>query len=174
MNHFCIGYREVKSTLIVHTQGYRLILFQVQLRQKYYAPQVWPDWGLKPWPQGHGQYFSCPLGTHHWATRDLADKKMSVAVQLIFYGPYSSSVCNRSQYVTAVISLTLKVLNFWKLTSYCRLNPYGRAWGKQCRFVTSPTLHPPSPPTVHQLSWLALLRVNWLHVFFIYSLSAGW
>ena len=26
---------------------------------------------------------------------------------------------------------------------------------------TSPTLHPPSPPTVHQLSsWLALLRVN--------------
>ena len=25
---------------------------------------------------------------------------------------------------------------------------------------TSPTLHPPSPPTVHQLSRLALLRVN--------------
>ena len=25
---------------------------------------------------------------------------------------------------------------------------------------TSPTLHPPSPPTVHQLSQLALLRVN--------------
>ena len=25
---------------------------------------------------------------------------------------------------------------------------------------TSPTLHPPSPPTVHQLSPLALLRVN--------------
>ena len=25
---------------------------------------------------------------------------------------------------------------------------------------TSPTLHPPSPPTVHQLSWLALLRVK--------------
>ena len=26
--------------------------------------------------------------------------------------------------------LTLKVLNFWKFTSYCSLNPYGRAWGK--------------------------------------------
>ena len=25
----------------------------------------------------------------------------------------------------------------------------------------SPTLHPPSPPTVHQLSRLALLRVNY-------------
>ena len=23
--------------------------------------------------------------------------------------------------------LTLKVLNFWKFTSYCSLNPYGRA-----------------------------------------------
>ena len=31
--------------------------------------------------------------------------------------------------------LTLKVLNFWKFTSYCSLNPNGRAWGKKCRLV---------------------------------------
>ena len=43
-------------------------------------------------------------------------------------------------------TLTLKVLNFWKFTSY-----YKTLMGR-----TSPTLHPPSPSTVHQLSRLAL------------------
>ena len=52
--------------------------------------------------------------------------------------------------------LTLKVLNFWKFTSYCSLKPLWSGMGKVVPARTSPTLHPPSPPTVHQLSWLAL------------------
>ena len=53
-------------------------------------------------------------------------------------------------------SLTLKVLNFWKFTSYCSLKPLWSGMGEVVPARTSPTLHPPSPPTVHQLSWLAL------------------
>ena len=76
--------------------------------------------------------------------------------------------------------LTLKVLNFWKFTkkwsgwisdSYCSLKPLWSGMGEVVPTRTSPTLHPPSPShcaviilfksvTVHQLSWLALLKVN--------------
>ena len=56
--------------------------------------------------------------------------------------------------------LTLKVLNFWKFTSYCNLKPLWSGMGEVVPAHTSPTLHAPSPPTVHQLSQLALLRVN--------------
>ena len=52
--------------------------------------------------------------------------------------------------------LTLKVLNFWKFTSYCSLKPIWSGMGEVVPARTSPTLHPPSPPTVHQLSRLAL------------------
>ena len=53
-------------------------------------------------------------------------------------------------------ALTLKVLNFWKFTSYCSLKPLWSGMGEVVPARTSPTLHPPSPPTVHQLSRLAL------------------
>ena len=53
-------------------------------------------------------------------------------------------------------TLTLKVLNFWKFTSYCSLKPIWSGMGEVVPARTSPTLHPPSPPTVHQLSRLAL------------------
>ena len=52
--------------------------------------------------------------------------------------------------------LTLKVLNFWKFTSYCNLKPLWSGMGEVVSARTSPTLHLPSPPTVHRLSWLAL------------------
>ena len=52
--------------------------------------------------------------------------------------------------------LTLKVLNFWKFTRYCSSKPLWSGMGEVVPARTSPTLHPPSPPTVHQLSWLAL------------------
>ena len=52
--------------------------------------------------------------------------------------------------------LTLTVLNFWKFTSYFSLKPLWSGMGEVVPARTSPTLHPPSPPTVHQLSRLAL------------------
>ena len=52
--------------------------------------------------------------------------------------------------------LTLKVLNFWKFTGYCSLKPLWSGVGEVVPAHTSPTLHPPSPQTMHQLSWLAL------------------
>ena len=52
--------------------------------------------------------------------------------------------------------LTLKVLNFWKHTSYCKLKPLWSGMGEVVPARTSPTLHPPSLPTVHKLSRLAL------------------
>ena len=55
-----------------------------------------------------------------------------------------------------VLLLTLKVLNFWKFTCYCSLKPLWSGMGEVVPARTSPTLHPPSPPIVHQLSWLAL------------------
>ena len=58
--------------------------------------------------------------------------------------------------VIKLFVLTLKVLNFWKFTSYYSLKPLWSGMGEVVPARTSPTLHPPSPPTVHQLSWLAL------------------
>ena len=54
----------------------------------------------------------------------------------------------------------VKVFNFLKFTSYCSLKPLWSGMGEVVPARTSPTLHPPSPPAVHQLSWLALLRVK--------------
>ena len=48
------------------------------------------------------------------------------------------------------------MLNFWKFTSYCSLKPLWSGMGEVVPARTSPTLHPPSPPTVHQLLLLAL------------------
>ena len=62
-------------------------------------------------------------------------------------------------------NLTLKVLNFWKFTSYCSLKPLWSGMGEVVPARTSPTLHPPSPPTVHQLSWISLSELilfKWL------------
>ena len=62
-----------------------------------------------------------------------------------------------SMIITSVrMGFTLKVLNFWKFTSYCSLKPLWSGMGEVVLARTSPTLHPPSPPTVHQLSRLAL------------------
>ena len=57
--------------------------------------------------------------------------------------------------VNALI-LILKVLNFWKFTSYCSFKPLWSGMGEVVAARTSQTLHSPSPPTVHQLSRLAL------------------
>ena len=57
--------------------------------------------------------------------------------------------------------LTLKMLYFWKFTSYCSLKPLWSGMGEVVPARTSPTLHPPSPPTVHQLSRLALYSLIW-------------
>ena len=62
--------------------------------------------------------------------------------------------------------LTLKVLNFWKFSSYRSLKPLWSGMGEVVPARTSPTLHPPSPPTVHQLSRLALWELT-------YSLCQG-
>ena len=43
--------------------------------------------------------------------------------------------------------LTLKVLNFWKFTSYCSLKPLWSGMGEVVPARTSPALHAPSPPT---------------------------
>ena len=60
----------------------------------------------------------------------------------------------------STLSLTLKVMNFWKFTSYCSLKPLWSGMREVVPARTSPTLHLPSPPTVHQLSHSAL-RVDW-------------
>ena len=61
--------------------------------------------------------------------------------------------------------LTLKVLNFWKFTRSCSLKNLWSGMGEVVPARTSPTLHPPSPPTVHQLSWLAFYELILLRLF---------
>ena len=55
-----------------------------------------------------------------------------------------------------LLLLTLKVMNFWKFTSYCSLKPLWSGMGEVVLACTSLTLHPPSLPTVLQLLRLAL------------------
>ena len=42
----------------------QILLVQVWLRQRYYAPQVLLDWGSNPWSLVEGQYISCCWGAH--------------------------------------------------------------------------------------------------------------
>ena len=81
------------------------------------------------------------------------------------YGPYNREIA--IDFVSVItclyktvwqmdIHLTLKVLNFWKFIIYCSLKLLWSGMGEVVPASTLPTLHPPSPPTVHQLSWLAL------------------
>ena len=70
--------------------------------------------------------------------------------------------------------LTLKVLNFWKFTSCCSLKPLRSAMGEVVPARTSLTLHPPSPPTVHQSSWLALLRVNYELITLLWDIESDY
>ena len=56
--------------------------------------------------------------------------------------------------------LTLKVLNFWKFTSYCSLKPLWSGMWEVVPARTSPTLHPPSPPTCVSIVATSTLRVN--------------
>ena len=44
--------------------------------------------------------------------------------------------------LTSIYILTLKVLNFWKFTSYCSLKPLWSGVGEVVPARTSPTLHP--------------------------------
>ena len=75
---------------------------------------------------------------------------------------FQHTICKESlnyewlSFIGLNIELTLKVLNFWKFTSYCSLKPLWSGMGEVVPARTLPTLHTPSPPTVHQLSWLAL------------------
>ena len=68
----------------------------------------------------------------------------------------------------------LKVLNFWKFTSYCSLKPLWSGMGEVVLARTSPTLHSPSPPTVYQLSWLALWELSVKKQFISNSISMSY
>ena len=46
---------------------------------------------------------------------------------------------------------------------YCSLKPLRLGMGEVVSARISPTLHPPSPPTVHQLSRLALEELTTIH-----------
>ena len=49
---------------------HKICFDQVRLRQKYYAPQVRPDWGLKPWPDHDSTFHVTEMSAlslgHQW------------------------------------------------------------------------------------------------------------
>ena len=81
-------------------------------------------------------------------------------VVLISLPPFDILIVYACTYVcilNAMLLLTLKVLNFlkysykwggWTSDSYCSLKPLWSGMGEVVPARTSPTLHPPSPPTV--------------------------
>ena len=77
-----------------------------------------------------------------------------------FWSECTATICMTRTSQQRFTVLTLKVLNFWKFTSYCCLKPLWSGMGEVVPPRTSPTLHPPFPPTVHQLSWLSLSELN--------------
>ena len=103
----------------------------------------------------HNSPLFIPPGTHHcWVDRGSIWKACPTPLHMalsVTRAPVTHPTTNRAQYCS-----TLKVLNFWKFTSYCSLKPLWSGMGEAVPARTSPTLHPPSPPTVHQLSRLAL------------------
>ena len=93
-----------------------------------------------------------------------------------YYWPQQLSISRPDLKWCVWIQLTLTVLKFWKFTSYCTsycsLKPLWSGMGEVVPARTLPTLHPPSPPTVHQLSWLALW-VNKFHDMYYITKDEG-
>ena len=56
----CMPVQHLQEHLIVCILLLNHILVQVQLRQKHYAPQVWPNWDMNAWPSDHEQSISWP------------------------------------------------------------------------------------------------------------------
>ena len=74
----------------------------------------------------------------------------------VTWSPTLNPMAEDGAMLSTIEELTLKVLNFWKFTSYCSLKPLWSGMGEVVPACTSLTLHPPFPPTVYQSSWLAL------------------
>ena len=67
--------------------------------------------------------------------------------------------------------LTLKVLNFWKFTSYCSLKPLWSSMGEVVPARTSPTLHPSHCASIVTTS---TVRVKNLQTVCVYSRGVEW
>ena len=112
----------------------------------------------------HGNYI-CLLCHEHFHRMNVAtamhlDQSIQLLCMFPFSHPYfilsiiattayawnSTYIILSRIFVTFFIlhSLTLKVLNFWKFTSYCSLKPLWSGMGEVVPARTSPTLHPPS------------------------------
>ena len=91
-----------------------------------------------------------------WSIRSIT-VVYSMTVHLMYYVLVLHVVCflphswgsnaNHSTYIVynpfhSIWVLTLKVLNFWKLTSYCSLKPLWSGMGEVVMAHTLPTLHP--------------------------------
>ena len=90
----------------------------------------------------------------HWKLQ--SNSSCFPCINRFLYSIACTDINSLTQFLT---QLTLKVLNFWKFTSYCSLKPLWLGMGEVVPALparTLPTLHPPSPPTMHQLSRLAL------------------
>ena len=91
----------------------------------------------------------------------LAIIRSLVMISMLFVTEEDANAHGRLLPWSSIVTLlTPKVLNFWKFTSYCSLKPLWSGMGEVVPARTSPTLHPPSPPTVHRLSRLALLELS--------------
>ena len=133
------------------------------------------SWDWLPLQTQHpGFYFQ--QAANHAINRKLAKcmQPARVSVKFIFCHPRCDKVA--LEFVVTVVSfchclhqlLTLKVLNFWKITSYCSLKPLWSGMGEVVPARTLPTLHPPSPPTA-SIVVTSTLRVKPLWVLFMWK-----
>ena len=60
----------------------KYILVQAPLREKYYVPQVWPDWGWSKGPPDCGSTFCWEACSNHLGISDLRSKVISSAPAL--------------------------------------------------------------------------------------------
>ena len=128
--------------------------FKYDLGQKYYAPQVRPDLGSNSWSPDYDSTLhvtEMPALTTRPSGTSVSPEEFWLILPLLPQREGDLIIK-----ATKNLLLTLKVLNFWKFPSYCSLKPLRSGMGEVVLARTSLTLHPPSPPTVHQLSWLAL------------------
>ena len=122
---------------------YTLFLVQVRLQTKYYAPQVWPDWGLNSWPPDHDSTLRVTatpaLTTRPSVTRFCLYFSFSIymyldARHLHFIGNlFSAAIFNVSFKISLSVFLSALV-------------PYISVYVSQCVFLSG------QPPSDHSLS----------------------
>ena len=73
------------STCLAFWGVQKYFWFKGNLGQKYYAPQIWPDWGSNSWPPDHDSTFHVKISANKCRKNDFWIMWIKWSIQVVVY-----------------------------------------------------------------------------------------